>query len=290
MKIIEKINASPQPFYSLEFFPPKDRTSWPTFFATVERLRAINPLFASVTYGAGGGTQDNTLEITAAIKTMGIEPMAHLTCVGATEERLREYVARLHAAGVHNILALRGDPPHDAAWDWNKEDFKYALDLVTFMHRNFPDFGVAVAAYPTPHPQSASFADDRAFTQTKLDAGSDFAITQLFFDAREYFEFVAQMRARGVKKPIIPGVLPIHSLESIRRVLALSGGNIPAKLYLSLEAAHEKGGAAAVREAGIVFAIAQIRRLLEGGAPGIHLYTLNQAETCLRIVEEVGKL
>lgn len=290
MKIIEKMHNCQGPFYSLEFFPPKDRASWPAFFATVDRLRALNPLFASVTYGAGGGTQDNTLEITAAIKKMGIEPMAHLTCVGATEERLRDYAGRLHAAGVCNILALRGDAPQDAAWDWNRETFKYAFDLVSFMQRNFPDFGVGVAAYPTPHPQSASFAEDRAFTQKKLDAGSDFAITQLFFDAREYFEFTAQMRARGVEKPIIPGVLPIQSLESIRRVLGLSGGNIPAKLYLSLEEAHEKGGAAAVREAGIAFAIAQIRRLLDGGAPGIHLYTLNQADTCLRIVEEVGKL
>ncbi len=290
MKIIDAIQLKKTPFYSLEFFPPKDSSHWGSFFATVDKLQAINPLFSSVTYGAGGSTQENTLAITSQLVSKGIEPMAHLTCVGATKEKLRTYLTKLHAANVTNILALRGDAPQGVIIDWQKEEFSYASDLVAFVKEEFPQFGVAVAAYPMPHPQSVSFSQDRLATKIKLDAGSDFAVTQLFFDAREYFEFVDQMRAIGVTKPILPGVLPIQSLDSIRRVLSLSGGNIPAKLYLSIEEAHQKGGVAAVKEAGIAFAIEQIKRLLDGGAPGVHLYTLNQAETCLRIAEAVGPL
>ncbi len=289
VKIIDRINRK-SPFYSVEFFPPRDRENWPDFFKVVDSLSAINPLFASVTYGAGGGTRDNTLDITATLAEKGHIPMAHLTCVGATREYIREYLNCLAEKGVSNILALRGDPPAGQNIRWEDGEFVHASDLVEFVHREFPDFGIAVAAYPTPHPQSASFADDRRYTQKKLDAGADFAITQLFFDYREYFEFSAQLRAIGMTKPVIPGVLPILSLESIRRVLSLSGCNIPAKLYLSIEEANQKGGVEAVKEAGIAFAVDQIKKLLDNGAPGIHLYTLNKAETCLRIVEAVGRL
>jgi methylenetetrahydrofolate reductase (NADPH) len=148
--------------------------------------------------------------------------------------------------------------------------------------------GLAVAGYPAAHPESATFSADREHTCEKIRAGAEFAITQLFFDVREYEDFVRHVRAKGISIPIIPGVLPIQSLESVRRILSLCGANIPGKFYLDLEAAHERGGAAAVKEAGIAFAVAQIRRLLEFGAPGIHLYTLNKASTCLRIVEEAG--
>ncbi len=289
MKIIRQI-ASRSPFYSLEFFPPKERGNWPGFFETVDALRALNPLFASVTYGAGGGTQANTLEITARLADKGIIPMAHLTCVGATTESIRSFLSSLAASGVHNILALRGDPPQGRQMRWEDGEFVYASDLVRFVAREFPSFGIGVAAYLTPHPESLSFAEDRKATVEKLDAGSDFAVTQLFFDPREYFEYVTQMRALGMTKPVLPGVLPIQSLESIRRVLSLSGCNIPAKLYLSIEEAHRKGGSEAVQEAGIAFAAEQIRRLIDGGAPGVHLYTLNKADTCLRIAEAVGKL
>ena len=135
-----------------------------------------------------------------------------------------------------------------------------------------------------------TFEDDRVFTGRKLDAGAEFVVTQLFFDAREYVDLTARLRALGCNKPVIPGVLPIQSFESLRHVLSLCGANIPAKLYISLEEANKSGGAEAVREAGLKFAVEQIRRLLEAGAPGIHLYTLNQADTCLRIAEAVGGL
>lgn len=288
MKIIEKINAR-RPFYSLEFFPPKEQDNWPAFFNTVEKLRALDPLFASVTYGAGGGTQAYTLEITARLAQNGLTPMAHLTCVGATADSIRDYLNKLKAAGVFNILALRGDVPKGKEIRWEECPFTYASDLVRLVRKEAPEFGIAVAAYLTPHPESASFAEDREASAFKLNQGSDFAVTQLFFDHREYFEYVEQMAALGITKPILPGVLPVPSFATLKRVLALSGCNIPAKLYLALEEADAKGPEA-VKEAGIVFAVKQIKRLLDGGAPGVHLYTLNQAETCLRIAEAVGPL
>jgi len=289
VKIIDTIRGR-GPFYSLEFYPPKDRESWPGFFAVIEELRALDPLFVSVTYGAGGSTRDYTLEITADIARRGLTPMAHLTCIGASPDSIREYVRKLEFSGVTNILALRGDVPQGQSIDWEKCAFPYASDLVRFVREEFSNFGIGVAAYLTPHPESASFAEDRKASIFKLNQGSDFAITQLFFDPREYFEYVERMRGLGVDKPILPGVLPISSFATLRRVLSLSGCNIPAKLYLALEEADRQGGAEAVKEAGIRYAVQQIRRLLDGGAPGIHLYTLNKSDTCLRIAEEVGSL
>jgi len=289
VKIRDSIAASTRPFYSLEFFPPKERENWPGFFATVERLKALDPLFASVTYGAGGSTQDNTLEITSHLKNvMGLEPMAHLTCVGATRERIADYLRRLREVNVDNVLALRGDAPKGQDIDWDTAEFRYAADLVRFTRSEQPDMGVCVAGYPAAHPESPSFASDVRHTADKVNAGADFIVTQLFFDVREYFDFVERLRAMGVTVPVLPGILPIQSLESVRRILSLCGANIPGKLYLELEAANEKGGAEAVKDAGIAFAQRQIRSLLDGGAPGIHLYTLNRADTCLSIAEAVG--
>jgi methylenetetrahydrofolate reductase (NADPH) len=291
VKIAEAIERQSRPFYSLEFFPPKEREQWPAFFATVERLKAMDPVFASVTYGAGGGTQDNTLDITAHLKNaLGLEPMAHLTCVGATRERIAGFLARLREQGVENVLALRGDPPRGQQVDWETAEFRYASDLVRFVRNEFPEFGIGVAGYPAAHPESVSFSQDIAHTCQKIHAGADFVVTQLFFDVREYFAFIERLKECGVEKPVLPGILPIQSLESIKRILALCGANIPGKLYLELEEADARGGAEAVREAGIAFAVRQIRSLIDGGAPGIHLYTLNKADMCLQIRDAVGAL
>lgn len=292
MRIIQAVSERIQqkrPFFSLEFFPPKDQGLWPAFFDTADRLKALDPLFVSVTYGAGGSSRSNTLGITAALAERGLVPMAHLTCVGADAASLREFLGGLREAGVKNVLALRGDLPKDAALD-SLGEFRHAEDLVRFVRREFPDFCVAVSGYPHPHPESPSFAADRRATAQKIASGADFAVTQLFFDHREYVEYVEAMRGLGVTVPILPGVLPVQSLESLKRILSMSGCNIPAKLYLTLEEAQAKGGAEAVHEAGIAFAVEQIRRLLESGAPGVHLYTLNKADMCLRITSEIGPL
>lgn len=286
MSISDALRGRTRPFYSLEFFPPKDKAEWPAFFDAVNKLKTLDPLFASVTYGAGGGSQDNTLAIAAKIKETGITPMPHLTCVNATRERLAGFLSELESLGVCNVMALRGDAPPTEDFSWEKGEFRYASDLVAFARKEFPSIRLGVAGYPGAHPESPSFSSDILHTKAKLDAGADFVVTQLFFDVREYFAMVERLRAMGVDKPVLPGILPIQSLESVRRILQMCGANIPGKLYLALEDANKTGGAKAVREAGLAFAVEQIRRLIDGGAPGIHLYTLNRADMCLRIAEE----
>ena len=288
MQIGDLIRSARRPFYSLEFFPPSDAAQLPAFYQTAERLRALDPLYISVTYGAGGGKQYNTLSVTAELARRGFTTMAHLTCVGAEEEKIAAFLAELRAAGVYNVLALRGDPPRDTAWDWGKGAFQHAADLVRFVREREPRMGIGVAAYPAPHPESPSFAEDRRHTAVKLRAGADFAVTQLFFDTREYAALVESLQAEGLDVPIVPGILPKQSFDSLRRVLSLCGASIPAKFYLGLEEAHAKGGNAAVREEGLAFAVTQIRQLLALGAPGIHLYTLNKADLCLRIAQEAA--
>ncbi|SBW05355.1 5,10-methylenetetrahydrofolate reductase [uncultured delta proteobacterium] len=288
VKIIDALRERTRPFYSLEFYPPKDKAEWPAFFEAVDKLKALDPLFASVTYGAGGGSQDNTLAVAAKIRETGITPMPHLTCVNATRERLADFLRELGTIGVDNVMALRGDAPQGEGFSWEAGEFRYASDLVAFARREFPEICLGVAGYPGAHPESPSFSSDILHTKAKLDAGADFVVTQLFFDVREYFALVEGLRAMGVTKPVLPGILPIQSLESIRRILQMCGANIPGKLYLALEDANKTGGAKAVREVGIRFAVEQIRRLIDNGAPGIHLYTLNRAGMCLRIAEEAG--
>lgn len=288
MRIGDLVQKAEKPFFSLEFFPPAKTGQLPAFYQTVDELAALEPLFVSVTYGAGGGKQRNTLDVTAELARKGLNVMAHLTCVGAEPGAIREFLSALAQNGVNNVLALRGDPPKDREWSWQTGPFRYASDLVEFVKREFPAMGVAVAAYPAPHPESPTFAEDRANTARKLATGADFAVSQLFFDVREYIELMRSLAEKGIKAPVIPGIMAIQSLESLKRVLSLCGANIPGNLYLELEAANASGGAEAVREAGIAFATRQIRQLLDAGAPGIHLYTLNKSGVCSRIVQECG--
>jgi methylenetetrahydrofolate reductase (NADPH) len=289
MKIIDLMRDRDR-FLSLEFFPPKERDQWPAFFEKVGNLAGLDPLFTSVTYGAGGTFRDNTLEIAAEVHhRFGLTTMAHLTCVGAKRDSIADYLDRLQDAGIDNVLALRGDmPDSDPADVW--KDFHYASDLVEFVRKGWPEMGVATACYPDAHPESPSIDDDLRWTCHKFNAGSDFAVTQLFFDVRRYRDLVRRLDTRGVSEPVLPGVLPVLSMQSLNRILALCGANIPHKLYLELERAHESGGDDAVRRKGVEIARRQIRELLELGAPGIHLYTLNNAEVCLDILSDLPEL
>lgn len=274
-------------FISLEFFPPKDQNVWPRFFAVAEQLKAVAPLYCSVTYGAGGSTQVNTLEIATRLKQdLGLEPLVHLTCVGASREKISDFLTELRSAGIENILALRGDPPRGMGeFVPDSEEFQHASDLVTFVREHFPDLCIGVAGYPSPHPQSPSIEEDLKWTKFKVDCGADFILTQLFFDHRLYGDFLTRLRDMGVTVPIVPGVLPVMSLQSLRFILSLCGANIPGALYLELEKAHEEGGNEAMRRIGMEFATSLSKKLYELGAPGVHLYTLNQAEACLEIVQ-----
>ncbi|WP_319584200.1 methylenetetrahydrofolate reductase [uncultured Pseudodesulfovibrio sp.] len=288
MKIIDRIKAQ-SPFLSLEFFPPKEREQWPRFFGQVERLAELNPAFASVTYGAGGSFRDNTLDIAAEMRRQfGLTVMSHLTCVGAERQSIAEYIDRLLEADIHDVLALRGDMPGDESEIW--KDFRHASDLVEFVKAGWPEMGVATACYPDAHPESPSIDDDLRWTCHKFNAGADFAVTQLFFDVRRYRDLVRRLESRGVTDPVLPGILPVLSMASLNRILSLCGANIPLKLYLELQQADQEGGDEAVRRKGIEIARRQVRELLDLGAPGIHLYSLNNADVCLDIISGLPEL
>jgi len=286
MKIIETITPG-KPFLSLEFFPPKERSEWPAFFQTVERLRELNPLFCSVTYGAGGSTHGDSLEIVSRLRQEhGLETMAHLTCIGAHGDEVRAFLDNLTRAGVDNVLALRGDLSQDTSPESSPHrPLLHASDLVAFIRHSHPHVGLGVAAYPEVHPEATSPEADLAYLKLKLDHGADFAITQLFFDNRLYFDFVRTARSHGITKPIIPGVLPVVSLKVIKRIVSLCGTVMPQDFMAQLEEADRRGGAAEVQKRGVAHARKQTEELLAGGAPGVHLYTLNRADAVLEVTD-----
>jgi len=284
LRVCELIERK-SPFISLEFFPPKEKEAWPGFFEVVETLKELNPLFASVTYGAGGGTQDNTLEIATRMKRdHGIEPITHLTSVGASAAKLESFLKSLRDANIENVLALRGDPPQGKKdFDFNSQEFKHATDVIEFIGKHYPEMCVGGAAYPEAHPESPSIKSDLEMVDMKVKKGAEFLVTQLFFDNRLYFDYVDRLKSMGSDVPVIPGVLPIMSLKSAKFILGLCGAAIPGKYLSALEKAHAEGGDDAVYELGIGYAVRQAQELIDGGAPGVHLYTLNRAEACLEI-------
>ncbi len=286
MRIAELLKTDAR-FVSMEFFPPKEEAKLPDFFSVVEKLQPMEPLFVSVTYGAGGSTQKNTLNLVQQLKRQfGLEPMAHLTCVGASEPSIAAFVDSLQKESIDNILALRGDPPKGQEnFVPDSDDFQYACDLVRFIKKNFPEMGLGVAGYPEKHPEAPSMDADCRHLKAKLDLSADFVITQMFFNNDHYFNFVDTMRAMGVTKPILPGVLPILSVASIKRIASLCGAQVPGDFMEQLEEADARGPEA-VQELGIAYARQQVCGLLENGAPGVHLYTLNRADACLKILAD----
>ncbi len=286
MKIADKL-ATGRRFVSVEYFPPKERKEWPSFFKVVERLASLNPLFASVTYGAGGSNQDATLEIVTRMQQdFGLETMAHLTCVGAQADKLKLFMDDLSKSGIQNVLALRGDAPQETPVEQLTESpFHYASDLISFISHSHPETGISVAAYPETHPEAISADSDLGYLKLKLDLGGEFAITQLFFDNQLYFDFVKRAKERGINKLIIPGILPVLNFKMIERIKQLSGAFIPSDFMAALEAADQRGGAAEVRKVGVSHARRQAEELLSAGVQGVHLYTFNKAEAILELTE-----
>ena len=286
MKIIDTIKPGEQ-FISLEFFPPKQREEWPAFFRTVERLATLKPLFASVTYGAGGSTHENSLEIVTRLKSeYCLETMAHLTCIGSSPHEVLSFLDRLADAGVDNVLALRGDRPTELSAEASLSTvLQHASDLVTFIRSSRPDFGLGVAGYPEIHPEAVDLETDLDYLKLKLDNGANFSITQLFFDNRLYHAFVRRAKAVGISTPIIPGILPVVNLKVIKRIVSLCGATIPTAFMSELETADRQGGAAAVQKVGLAHARHQAQELLASGVPGVHIYTLNRSEVVLELVD-----
>jgi methylenetetrahydrofolate reductase (NADPH) len=275
------------PIFSFEFFPPKTDHGEQSLYQTIYNLRELHPTFVSVTYGAGGSTRDKTVQLVCRIKhEIGIEAMAHLTCVGADRAAIVAVLQRLQAGGIENVLALRGDPPRDQPrFVPTPDGFRYASELVTFIRaRGFP-FALGGAGYPEGHVECRDLAEDLAHLKIKVECGLDFVITQLFFDNTDYFAFVARARAAGIHVPIIPGIMPITNLAQVERFTSMCGARIPPALVARL--AETRGAEGAVRTTGIDHATAQCRDLLARGAPGIHFYTLNQSPATRAICERL---
>ncbi|HEV3154320.1 MAG TPA: methylenetetrahydrofolate reductase [NAD(P)H] [Candidatus Baltobacteraceae bacterium] len=282
MRISEAL-ATQRPFFSFEFFPPRTDEAHAHLLETARTLRELRPAFVSVTYGAGGSTRARTIEVSKQIQNeIGINVMAHVTCVGSTRADLRAVLSDLEAAGIENVLGLRGDPPRDAAvFEPVAGGFTHANDLIATIERNY-HFCIGAACYPEKHPEAASFEDDLYNVKRKVDAGAEFLITQLFFDNDRYFAFVEHARAIGVTVPILPGIMPITNFEQIQRFTAMCGATIPPKLLAELQIRRDEPKA--VEELGVAFATLQCTDLLRRGAPGIHFYTLNKSPATRAIV------
>jgi methylenetetrahydrofolate reductase (NADPH) len=279
-----------RPTISFEFFPPKTPEAEEALFArAMPRLRALGPDFVSVTYGAGGSTRDKTLRIVARAKReLGLEAMAHLTCVGASRAMLREVLEEARALGIENILALRGDPPAGESNFRPAEDgLSYAHELVALV-RSYGCFSIGVAGFPEGHLNCGGDKHrDWAYLRAKVEAGAEFVLTQLFYDNCDYFEFADYLRGRlGVEVPLVPGVLPILSTAQIKRFTALCGARLPAALLARLDTLGDDDEA--VTQLGIEVATEQCRELLAGGAPGLHFYTLNRSRSTTAILENLG--
>jgi methylenetetrahydrofolate reductase (NADPH) len=273
---IDEIIAERKPTFSIEFFPPKTPEATEELFATAKELRALEPDFVSVTYGAGGSTRDGTVEITAALKDeIGFETMAHLSCVGETTEGLAATLDRIEAAGIENVFALRGDPPRGQA-DFAQPEggLASAAELAAFVSAGW-SFGIGGTCFPEVHPEAPDLEADLRYLKTKVDAGAQFLITQLFFDNQVYFDFVRAARRQGIEAPILAGVIPVTSFAQTKRICDLCYATIPP----ALEAAFAAAGGEAAREfeLGIAYSAQQCAELLIAGAPGIHFYALNRA-------------
>jgi methylenetetrahydrofolate reductase (NADPH) len=265
-----------RPVFSFEFFPPKTEEGVRNLYATIQELAPLKPSFVSVTYGAGGSTQALTVDLVTRIKKeIGIEAMAHLTCVGHSAAEIAAVLDRLRAAGIENVLALRGDPPRgETRFVRPKDGFGYAAELARFIRARY-DFCLGGAGYPEGHVECADREAGLRHLKNKVDAGLDFVITQLFFDAADYFRFVERAREIGIDVPIVAGIMPVQNVGQIERFTTMCGASIPPDLRQRLEVVREDDQA--VIAAGIEWATDQCRSLLAGGAPGIHFYTLNRS-------------
>ncbi len=272
------------PSFSFELFPPKTDSGMEKLQANVARLAAVRPLYFSVTYGAGGSTQERTFETVARLRQQGIETAPHLSCVGASREHIGEILQRYRAMGIGRIVALRGDMPSGMG---ERGDFRYASELVSFIRERTGDhFHIEVAAYPEFHPQAVDAGSDLWNFKNKVNAGANGAITQYFYNADAYFRFVDSCERMGIDLPIVPGIMPISNFSALARFSDACGAEIPRWIKKRLQGFGDD--TKSIRSFGVEVVSALCERLLRHGAPGLHFYTMNQAEATLRIWHNLG--
>lgn len=293
--------AHKRPVFSFELFPPRDEQGERVLWRSLEQLALLGPDFVSVTYGAGGSTRSRTVELVGRIKAeLGIEPLAHLTCVGSTRDELAATVERLLAQGVRNILALRGDPPRgQSRFEATAGGFAYSGELIAWLKQRWPELCIGGACYPEVHPEAESAAADLTHLREKVEAGAEFLITQLFFDNAAYFDFHDRARAAGILVPMIPGIMPITNVKQVERFTKMIGATIPEILRSRLHAIADSEDGYDPQEvfwAGVSYAAYQCRALLERppvgpfgrqapGVAGIHFYTLNRSPATRALFE-----
>jgi len=276
---------SKAPIFSIEFFPPKSENAAQQLLATAAELRPYRPDFASITYGAGGSTRSRTLKYAKCLhEDYGYKVMPHLTCVGHSRDELRDIILEFKDSGLNQIMALRGDPPQgETDFKPHPDGLSYANELVHLIREVHPECAIGVAGYPEKHPEATCPDLDLLNLKRKVDAGSDFITTQLFFDNRIYFDFVERCRNAGIEVPILPGLLCIISGDQVRRFCALCETDIPAELEARLADAGDVKQK--VDALGAEWILRQARELLEKGAPGIHLYILNKSGPAITILD-----
>jgi len=285
MKIKELI-ARQGKSISFEFFPPKTKEGEDQLFETIAKLESLNPTFVSVTYGAGGGTLKNTRQVILRLKREPpLTPMPHLTCVDQDANELEKILEDYKGQGIENILALRGDPPKGSKKFTPPENgFCYAIDLVK-LTVDVGGYSIGVAVYPEGHIESPSLKMDMLYTKQKIDAGADFAITQMFFDNRFFYDFMERAEKAGISIPIIPGIMPINDLETIKRFSQMCGATLPPSLVKRMEKAKSADEASRL---GIDFATEQCQDLWGNGVRYFHFYTLNRSQAVTEILRNLG--
>ncbi|MFC1542590.1 methylenetetrahydrofolate reductase [NAD(P)H] [Pseudomonadota bacterium] len=274
--------------YSCEFFPPKTDQGEVNLWNCIQELQVVNPAYVSVTYGAGGSTQDRTKRIVTRIKVeTNLDPVAHLTCVGSTKEQLGELLDEYHACGIENILALRGDAPEGMdRFEAVAGGFSHATDLTRFIHDR-GGFSIGVASYPEGHPESkGGVEDDVRYLKMKQDCGADAVITQYFFNNEDFFRFRELAINEGVTIPLIPGIMPIGNFDQVSRFSAMCGASMPA--WIGERMIPHREDAEAMKAIGIEIATQQCEELISNGVQGLHIYSLNKSEATIAIHKNLG--
>ncbi len=289
MKIIDLLNKNNLSL-SFEVFPPKTESSFESVKTATEEIAKLRPAFMSVTYGAGGGTSKYTLDIAKNIKELyGVPTLAHLTCVSSTKETVKQKISEINAAGIENVMALRGDIPlHLQDADRSGWDYKHAIDLVYELKTANPSFCVGGACYPEIHPESVNQKEDIKYLKEKVDAGCDFLTTQMFFDNNLLYNFLYKIREAGITVPVIPGIMPITNANQVDRAIKLSSSHMPQR-FKSLV---DKFGSdpAAMKQAGIAYATDQIIDLYANGITNVHVYSMNKPDVAAKIQNNLSDI